>query len=55
MGDQPLFAVERTVERVPGRWPLSSPPPKAVAGRPGFTRASVPGYNRHQWIDGLRF
>jgi len=25
MGDQPLLAVERTVERVRGRWPLSSP------------------------------
>jgi hypothetical protein len=24
MGDQPLLAVERTVERVPGRWPLSA-------------------------------
>jgi hypothetical protein len=30
-------------------------PPKAVAGRPGFTRASAPGHNRHRRTDGLRF
>jgi hypothetical protein len=30
-------------------------PPKAVAGRPGFTRANAPGHNRHRRTDGLRF
>jgi hypothetical protein len=30
-------------------------PPKAVAGRPGFTRVSAPGHNRHRRTDGLRF
>jgi hypothetical protein len=30
-------------------------PPKAVAGRPGFTRAKRPGYDRHRRTDGLRF
>ena len=30
-------------------------PPKAVAGRPGFTRTSAPGHNRHRRTDGLRF
>ena len=53
---QPLSAVERTVERVPGRWPLSSPRRRrrwpegqALQGR------SAPGYNPHQRTDGLRF
>jgi hypothetical protein len=44
------------VERVPGRWPLSSPCrrrrwPEGQA----LQGPSVPGYNRHQRTDGLRF
>ena len=30
-------------------------PPKAVAGRSGFTRAKRLGHNRHRRTDGLRF
>jgi len=53
---QPLLAVERTVERVPGRWPLSSPCrrrrwPEGQA----LQGPSAPGYNRHRRTDGLRF
>ena len=40
---QPLLTVERTVERGAGALALVKPlPPKAVAGRPGFTRATRP-------------
>jgi hypothetical protein len=51
-GIQPLFAVERMVERVPGRWPLSSPCrrrrwPEGQA----LQGPSVPGYKRLQDCD----
>jgi hypothetical protein len=40
---QPLLTVERTVERAAGVLALVKPlPPKAMAGRPGFTRAKRP-------------
>src|SRR5215469_8842896 len=55
-GIQPLFAVERMAERVPGRWPLSSPCRRRrwPEGR-ALQGPSVPGYNRLQRTDGLRF
>jgi hypothetical protein len=52
----PFLTVERTVERMPGRWPLSSPCrrrrwPEGQA----LQGPSVPGYNRHRRTDGLPF
>jgi hypothetical protein len=38
MGNQPLLAFERTVERVPGRWPLSS---QALAAEGGGRKARL--------------
>ena len=52
---QPLLTVERTVERAPGRWPLSSPCRRRrwPAGQ-ALQGSSVPGYDRHRRSDGLQ-
>src|SRR5215467_7536584 len=53
---QPLLTVERTVERAPGCWPLSSPCRRRrwPAGQ-ALQGPSIPGYDRHWRTDGLGF
>src|SRR6516225_2553862 len=53
---QPLLTVERTVERAPGCWPLSSPCRRRrwPAGQ-ALQGPSVPGHDRHRRTDGLQF
>jgi hypothetical protein len=50
----PALLVERTVEQMPLAR-VKPLPPKAVAGGAGYTRAGVPGYNRHRRTHGLKF